>query len=145
MADTYRATPSHTLAATSILNRNAPSQGRAGPLLDLGWSGNADNDQESWVKNLHNEDLWVLLRRLDRVRCLCVQNNPSVPVLTHHEQEVFEIRQTDHVPFGELDMTISDELQCSPNKLRAEVERLYMGMVRLGIDASTGTMLTPYS
>lgn len=35
----------------------------------------------------------------------------------------------EHVPEGGLDLSASSDLQCSPNKLRVEVERLYMGML----------------
>ncbi|KAL2210999.1 hypothetical protein CC79DRAFT_1347778 [Sarocladium strictum] len=109
MDDSQLKTRSHVLATTGVINKAATSRGRAGELCDLGWNNNADVDQHPWITGVDNEDVWVLMRRMDK--------------------QVFEIQRADHVPQGELDMGISEDLLCSPNKLRAEVERMYMGII----------------
>ncbi|KAM6532500.1 hypothetical protein FSOLCH5_001923 [Fusarium solani] len=55
---------------------------------------------------LKNDDLWTLIRRFDK--------------------QVFYVRSIEEPPLGELDMNIADDEEFSPEKLRAQIERLYI-------------------
>lgn len=51
--------------------------------------------------------------------------------LTRRCQRIFDLRRTEHVPPGGLDSIHAKDAKFSPNKFKSEVERLYMGMVRV--------------
>ncbi|KAH8174991.1 hypothetical protein LIA77_06410 [Sarocladium implicatum] len=101
-------TLSHRLAEGASSDQDRGLRGDAAHLTDLGWNKDGSRDQREWVPGLHNEDVWLLQRRMNKV--------------------AFEIQRVHHVPDEELDLAVSSEMQCSPNKLRSEVERLYMGI-----------------
>ncbi|WKT45098.1 Protein of unknown function DUF3292 [Fusarium oxysporum f. sp. vasinfectum] len=60
------------------------------------------------VGGLKNEDVWALIRRFDK--------------------QVFYVRSIKEPPLGMLDMNIADEEEFSPEKLRAQIERLYVSV-----------------
>ena len=66
MDDSQLKTRSHVLATTGVINKAATSRGRAGELCDLGWNNNTDVDQHPWITGVDNEDVWVLMRRMDK-------------------------------------------------------------------------------
>ncbi|RBQ96573.1 hypothetical protein VDGD_20219 [Verticillium dahliae] len=108
MAHRETQTYSHSLAKADVLAVTAAAPSDDGSVLDLGWNQKPEHDAKPWIKGMHNEDVWVLVRRLNK--------------------EVYELKKTDHVPYGGLDLVVARDSECSPNKLRSEVERLYMGM-----------------
>ncbi|KAG7139347.1 hypothetical protein HYQ45_003653 [Verticillium longisporum] len=119
MAHRETQTYSHSLAKADVLAVTAAAPSDDGSVLDLGWNQKPEHDAKPWIKGMHNEDVWVLVRRLNK--------------------EVYELKKTDHVPYGGLDLVVARDSECSPNKLRSEVERLYMGML-LGLFALVKTL-----
>ncbi|KAM0276103.1 hypothetical protein ACHAQH_007076 [Verticillium albo-atrum] len=95
-------TYSHILAKANILAVTTAVPSDDGSVFDLGWNQKPEHDAKPWVKGMHNEDVWML--------------------------EIYELKKTDHVPYGGLDLVVAQNSECSPNKLRSEAERLYMGM-----------------
>lgn len=74
---------------------------------NLGWNtDNPDRVPNPLVGGLSNEDLWVLVRRFDK--------------------QVFQVKSIPEAPLGELDLNIAEEESFSPDKLRAQAERMYM-------------------
>ncbi|KAM0502530.1 hypothetical protein ACHAP6_000563 [Verticillium nonalfalfae] len=108
MAHRETQTYSHSLAKADVLAVTAAAPSDDGSVFDLGWNQKPEHDAKPWIKGMHNEDVWVLVRRLNK--------------------EVYELKKTDHIPYGGLDLVVARDSECSPNKLRSEVERLYMGM-----------------
>ncbi|KAM0529840.1 hypothetical protein ACHAQF_002150 [Verticillium nonalfalfae] len=100
MAHRETQTYSHSLAKADVLAVTAAAPSDDGSVFDLGWNQKPEHDAKPWIKGMHNEDVW----------------------------EVYELKKTDHIPYGGLDLVVARDSECSPNKLRSEVERLYMGM-----------------
>lgn len=73
---------------------------------NLGWNEQARNVPVPVVGGLTNEDLWTLVRRFDK--------------------QVFHVKKIEERPLADLDMNIADDEEFSPEKLRAQLERLYM-------------------
>jgi hypothetical protein len=74
---------------------------------DLGWNeANRATVPRPVVAGITNENLWLLIRRFDK--------------------HVFHVRSIHEPPLGQLDMNIADDEEFSPEKLRAQLERLYM-------------------
>jgi hypothetical protein len=46
-------------------------------------------------------------------------------------QQVFYIKETGKIPPSGLDLNLADEAEFSANKFRSQIERLYMGPVKL--------------
>ncbi|RYO96734.1 hypothetical protein DL765_011504 [Monosporascus sp. GIB2] len=81
-------------------------------VVDLGWNEKKEEIVSPLVGGLDNEDLWLLIRRFNKQ--------------VYHVKEV-----VDPLP-GNLDLNIAEDEEFSPDKLRANVERLYM-TVLIGI------------
>ncbi|KAL0935690.1 uncharacterized protein CTRU02_210281 [Colletotrichum truncatum] len=109
MATNQPQTLSHALAATNLVDTSHAPLSHDESVFDLGWDQKADHKGRPWIKGLHNEDVWALVRRLNK--------------------EVFELKATNKIPYGDLDLVVAEKSECSPNKLRSEVERLYMGLL----------------
>ncbi|RDI88722.1 hypothetical protein Vi05172_g1157 [Venturia inaequalis] len=102
-------TISHALAAEAAADPDstgAAQQEHAEEVVDLGWNESAQEIANPLVGGLPNEDLWILLRRFNKQ--------------TYHFKEIA------HPVPGGLDLNIADEEEFSPDKLRANMERLYM-------------------
>lgn len=78
-------------------------------VVNLGWNEPKEDIAKPLVGGIDNEELWLLTRRFNKQ--------------IYHVKEV----PTD-VP-GNLDINIADEEEFSPDKLRANVERLYMTVI----------------
>jgi hypothetical protein len=66
-------TISHALAAEAVANPDstgAAQQEHAEEVVDLGWNESAQEIVNPLVGGLLNEDLWILLRRFNKV-CIC--------------------------------------------------------------------------
>ncbi|RYP69165.1 hypothetical protein DL771_006259 [Monosporascus sp. 5C6A] len=81
-------------------------------VINLGWHEKKEEIVSPLVGGLGNEDLWLLIRRFNKQ--------------VYHVKEV-----VDPLP-GNLDLNIAEDEEFSPDKLRANVERLYM-TVLIGI------------
>ncbi|KAI5803458.1 hypothetical protein DFH27DRAFT_481765 [Peziza echinospora] len=76
---------------------------------NLGWREAAEKVPDPLVGGVPNEVLWTLVRRFDK--------------------QVQHVRVThDYLP-GDLDLNVSKDEQFSPDRLRANVERLYMTVI----------------
>jgi hypothetical protein len=56
---------------------------------------------------------------------------------------MYHVKEIATAPPGGLDMNIADEEEFSPDKLRANLERVYMTIVGL-IHQDSGCLLTPW-
>ncbi|KZL63357.1 hypothetical protein CI238_10503 [Colletotrichum incanum] len=101
MADDQSQTYSHMLAASDIVDTSAARLSEDGSVYDLGWNEDPDHDAKPWIHGMHNEDVW----------------------------SVYEVKRTREIPYGGLDLTVAEDSENSPNKLRSEMERLYMGLM----------------
>lgn len=75
---------------------------------NLGWFEHP-NDIPPLVGGLPNEELWTLIRRFNK--------------------QMYHVKATTDQPPGGLDLYIVDEDEFSPDKLRSNVERLYMTVI----------------
>ncbi|KAF7556767.1 hypothetical protein G7046_g6209 [Stylonectria norvegica] len=76
---------------------------------NLGWNEEVKNVPAGLVGGLKNDELWTLIRRFNK--------------------QMFQVRRLEERPLGDLDMNHADEGDFSPEKLRAQLERLYMVVI----------------
>lgn len=103
-------TLSHGIASenTDIIGDEQP-RWRDSPAVevgDLGWNTASNQMIRPIVEGVRNERLWTILRRFN--------------------QQTFEVRQIDETMLKNLDMSIGEDEEFSPDKLRAHLERLYV-------------------
>ncbi|KAL6898585.1 hypothetical protein GGI43DRAFT_384875 [Trichoderma evansii] len=104
-------TASHALAEESI-QADAENKGASQiehdeiEVKNIGWNKELHQVPQPVVGGLGNEELWVLIRRFNK--------------------QIFEVKSIDTVPLADLDMNIAENDVFSPEKLRAQLERLYM-------------------
>ncbi|EDU51375.1 DUF3292 domain containing protein [Pyrenophora tritici-repentis] len=104
-------TDSHALAlnaarAAAPEEKGAAQVGHGSEVVDLGWNEPKELVAKPLVGGLGNEDLWLLVRRFNK--------------------QMYHVKEIPTAPPGGLDMNIADEEEFSPDKLRANIERLYM-------------------
>ena len=73
---------------------------------NLGWNKEPGDIPAPVVGGMRNEELFTLVRRFDK--------------------QVFHVKKIEERPLADLDMHIADEEEFSPEKLRAQLERMYM-------------------
>ena len=73
---------------------------------DLGWNAPPEKIPAPLVGGLPNDALWLLVRRFNK--------------------QMYHVKAIDHAPPGGLDLNVASEDEFSPDKLRSNVERLYM-------------------
>ncbi|KAK2039178.1 hypothetical protein LZ31DRAFT_634921 [Colletotrichum somersetense] len=100
---------SHTLAASDVVHTDTAKLSEDRSVYDLGWNEKPDHNANPWIHGTHNEDIWVFVRRFNK--------------------SVYEVKKTREIPYGGLDLTVAEGSENSPNKLRSEMERLYMGLI----------------
>ncbi|KAH9871818.1 hypothetical protein J1614_006075, partial [Plenodomus biglobosus] len=114
-------TESHALAlqaakSAALEEKGAAQIEHAEEVVDLGWNEPKEHVAKPLVGGLSNEDLWLLVRRFNK--------------------QMYHVKEIPTAPPGGLDMNIADEEEFSPDKLRANIERLYMtigiGMMAFG-------------
>ncbi|KAK6720845.1 hypothetical protein SNK05_003938 [Fusarium graminearum] len=104
-------TVSHALAEES---KNFEEKGAAQlehgdvEVKNLGWN-ESPCAVPHLVGGLKNDDVWTLIRRFDK--------------------QVFYVKSIQEPPLGMLDMNIADDEEFSPEKLRAQIERLYVSVL----------------
>lgn len=76
---------------------------------DLGFNENAGDVPQPLVGGLRNEELWALIRRFNK--------------------QTFHVKSIETKPLANLDMNIADDEEFSPDKLRAQLERLYVTVI----------------
>ena len=103
-------TESHALATADHDDKGSAQQPHdATEVKDLGWNEHPKQVPTPLVGGLPNENLWLLVRRFNK--------------------QMYHVKATPTVPPGGLDLNLSDEEEFSPDKLRSNVERLYMTVV----------------
>ncbi|KAF2745103.1 hypothetical protein M011DRAFT_447932 [Sporormia fimetaria CBS 119925] len=112
---------SHELALNAAKDAHPDEKGAAqvghkDEIADLGWNEPKEVVENPLVGGLENEDLWVLVRRFNK--------------------QMYHVKEMPNPPPGGLDLNIADEEEFSPDKLRSNIERLYMtigiGMMGFG-------------
>ena len=76
---------------------------------DMGWREHPKDVPTPLVGGLPNEELWTLVRRFNK--------------------QLYHVKSTNAKLLGGLDLNIVDEDEFSPDKLRSNVERLYMTVI----------------
>ncbi|KAF2644593.1 hypothetical protein P280DRAFT_418644 [Massarina eburnea CBS 473.64] len=75
-------------------------------VANLGWNEPKEQVANPLVGGLANEELWMLVRRFNK--------------------QMYHVKEIPNAPPGGLDLNIADEEEFSPDKLRSNIERLYM-------------------
>ncbi|KAF2431182.1 hypothetical protein EJ08DRAFT_190219 [Tothia fuscella] len=102
-------TTSHALAMAEPEEKGAAQIGHDEDIVNLGWNEPPSHIANPLVGGLPNEDLWVLVRRFNK--------------------QMYHLKEVPHPVPGGLDLNIADEEEFSPDKLRGNVERLYMTVI----------------
>jgi hypothetical protein len=76
---------------------------------DLGWNERPEKIPAPLMGGLPNEELWMLVRRFNK--------------------QMYHVKTIDHAPPGGLDLNVAAEDEFNPDKLRCNVERLYMTVI----------------
>ena len=80
-----------------------------GEVRDMGWNDHPHDVPTPLVGGLPNEELWTLVRRFNK--------------------QMYHVKATNGPLIGGLDCYIVDEEEFSPDKLRSNLERLYMTVI----------------
>ncbi|KAJ1324201.1 DUF3292 domain-containing protein [Microdochium nivale] len=102
-------TLSHALAMEEPEHMGRAQVPHNGEVADLGWNEPKEDIAAPLVGGIDNEELWLLTRRFNK--------------------QIYHIKEVPASVPGNLDLNIADEEEFSPDKLRANVERLYMTVV----------------
>jgi len=102
---------SHALASANDHETKGAVQTNheVGEVRDMGWNDHPSDVPMPLVGGLPNEELWTLVRRFNK--------------------QMYHVKATNEPMLGGLDLNIVDEDDFSPDKLRANVERLYMTVI----------------
>ena len=102
---------SHTLAASADYDHIGAVQKdhEEGEVRDMGWNDHPKDVPTPLVGGLPNEELWTLVRRFNK--------------------QMYHVKATNEPMLGGLDLNIVDEDEFSPDKLRSNIERLYMTVI----------------
>ncbi|KAK8124124.1 hypothetical protein PG999_004042 [Apiospora kogelbergensis] len=111
-------------------------------VVDLGWNEKKERIAAPLVGGLGNEDLWLLVRRFNKVRLkkegcgrATLRAVPSKLMSYMKNQDygkqgqLYHVRESTKAVPGNLDLNIADEEEFSPDKLRAQIERLYTEVI----------------
>ena len=101
---------SHALANADHDLKGHAQQGSAdGEVKDLGWNEHPADVPKPLVGGLPNDELWTLVRRFNK--------------------QMYHVKATNATLLGGLDLNIVEDEEFSPDKLRANLERLYMTVI----------------
>ena len=102
---------SHALAASADHDHIGAVQKdhEEGEVRDMGWNDHPKDVPTPLVGGLPNEELWTLVRRFNK--------------------QMYHVKATNDPMLGGLDLNIVDEDEFSPDKLRSNIERLYMTVI----------------
>lgn len=109
------ASDNHPSDSHALANADHDEKGTAqlahhgGEVRDLGWNEHLAEVAEPLVGGLSNEELWTLVRRFNK--------------------QIYHVRATNATPPGGLDLNIVEDEEFSPDKLRSNLERLYMTVI----------------
>lgn len=103
-------TESHAMAVADYDDKGMAQQDHGEPeVTDLGWHDGLENVPAPLVVGLSNDHLFTLIRRFNK--------------------QMYHVKAIDTPPPGGLDLNISDEEEFSPDKLRGNLERLYITVI----------------
>ena len=102
-------TASHALAVADHDEKGAVQQSDINEVTDLGWNDPKEKISDPLVGGLPNDELWVLIRRFNK--------------------QMYHVKEYPYPVPGNLDLNIAEEEEFSPDKLRANIERLYMTVI----------------
>ena len=107
---------SHALANSHHEEKGAVQKDhQEGEVRDMGWREHPQDVPSPLVGGLPNEELWTLVRRFNK--------------------QMYHVKATNAPLLAALDLNIVDEDEFSPDKLRSNIERLYMTVI-IGMMAS---------
>lgn len=106
--DSDHPTDSHALANADHNEKGAAQVNEHDMVKNLGWNEHP-KEIPGLVGGLDNDDLWALVRRFNK--------------------QMYHVKATKEPLLAGLDLNIADEDEFSPDKLRANVERLYMTVI----------------
>ena len=95
-------------------------------IKDLGWDVGSSMPPVL-VRDISNEEMFMLIRRFNKVRKVILA---YFYIHEPPEQQVQYVRSIPSPPPGSLDLETADDEEFSPDKLRANIERFYMTVVR---------------
>ncbi|KAI9659915.1 MAG: hypothetical protein M1821_001267 [Bathelium mastoideum] len=101
-----KSTASHALATADHEEKGAAQEDHEEEVVDLGWKAAKHDVPEPLVARLPNDELWVLVRRFNK--------------------QMYHVKEYPYPVPGNLDLQIADDEEFSPDKLRSNIERLYM-------------------
>ncbi|KAI9843018.1 MAG: hypothetical protein M1837_006649 [Sclerophora amabilis] len=100
-------TASHAIAVADHEEKGAAQEDNdAIEVKDLGWHSDLQELPAPLIGGLPNGELWTLIRRFNK--------------------QTYHVKAISEAPGGNLDLNIAEEEEFSPDKLRANLERLYM-------------------
>ncbi|KAJ5130468.1 uncharacterized protein N7515_006507 [Penicillium bovifimosum] len=109
-------TDSHVLSQVEQDEKGLSQKaGETREITDLGWNEPHDFIAKPLVAGISNDDLWMLIRRFDKV---C----PEPP-------QVYRVKAVPDAPLQRLDLSRTDDDEFSPDKLRATLERFYITVI----------------
>ncbi|TPX17624.1 uncharacterized protein E0L32_012069 [Thyridium curvatum] len=100
---------SHALATDDHDEKGIAQLGHEKEVRDLGWNEKKQNIAAPLVGGISNEELWLLVRRFNK--------------------QMYHVKAYPYAVPGNLDLNIADDEEFSPDKLRANIERLYMTVI----------------
>lgn len=116
---------SHSLATESQDHEGLAQKNHGTGVLDLGWNEKKQDIAAPLVGGMDNEELWLLVRRFNKV-CISSTIPKCYGTSTNSSQQIYDVKATKYPPPGGLDLNIADDEEFSPDKMRANIERLYM-------------------
>ena len=108
-SSTSHASDSHALAHADHDEKGVAQLGHDESIKDLGWNEHPADVPSPLVGGLPNDDLWKLVRRFNK--------------------QMYHVRATDAPLLGGLDLNTVENEEFSPDKLRSNLERLYMTII----------------
>ena len=108
-SSTSHASDSHALAHADHEKKGEAQIGHDDSIKDLGWNEHPADVPKPLVGGLPNDDLWKLVRRFNK--------------------QMYHVRATEAPLLGGLDLNTVENEEFSPDKLRANLERLYMTVI----------------
>jgi hypothetical protein len=126
-------TPVDTAAIVqSTVTKKPLDDARPIDVEELTRQGHDLDERGPLVNGVSREDVWALVRRFDKV---CDHRRRRIWILLAHTpffffQQVQHVRETEVLKTRQLDLRTAQDDQFAPEKLRANLERLYLTVVR---------------
>lgn len=121
-------TGSHDLVRTetgdSALARNHPNP------PEIKYRPSSRTLEETLAEGLSNEDLWMLIRRFNKVCFICAQSmRPRSFANIARAQQIYYVKAAEEAPLKALDLNRAEDEKYPPEKLRITLERFYTSVI----------------